>query len=440
MSTRRQHSFSAALATFLAPLASSQQLYWADNDFSSSEIWYAEADGSGTPHQIALAGQRCPHSLAIDECAEAAFWTNACFSPGTGGIYRTVLDGTSNAQLVIDTKPFLPIGIALDPAARRLYWTEADAAGVRRISTASLTDLQPSVLVVDSPTTPLTDPIGIQVDHVGGRIYWADYDGHCIGHANLDGSVPAGWPTTILFDLRPGGEPEGLAIDRARQRIYWADANVFGGQGIGCGPLNGVGPPDYLPTDLVYSSGAITMDPVRDMLYFDSEAFPTSAWEIREFDLATHSDTSIHDTLIEFHGTMAIDLATVGSTYCAANANSTGFPAELSACGSASVSTGDLVLTSMPVPNQNGIFFHGMNQVQVAFGNGFQCAGGGIVRGAVVSSAGNAATYAYDNSDPKHSLAAFIGSTRHFQHWFRDPMGGGALFNTSNATSIPVLP
>jgi Tol biopolymer transport system component len=130
----------------------------------------------------------------------------------------------------------------------------------------------------------------------------------------------------------------------------------------------------------------------------------------------------------------------IGWEYCTANVNSTGSPADLSASGSASSGAGDLTLTSAPVPNQNGIFFHGMNQSQLPFGNGFMCTTGGIARGAVIQAAANVAAYTYDNSDAKHGLAGFVNTTRNFQYWFRDPMGGGALFNTSSAISIPVLP
>ena len=130
----------------------------------------------------------------------------------------------------------------------------------------------------------------------------------------------------------------------------------------------------------------------------------------------------------------------LGTKYCVANPNSAGAPADISASGSASSSAGDLTLTSTPVPNQNGIFFHGMNQAQNPFGNGFMCTTGGIVRGAVVMAVGNVATYTYDNSDARHSMGAFIGTTRNCQHWFRDPPAGGAFFNTSNAISIAILP
>lgn len=130
----------------------------------------------------------------------------------------------------------------------------------------------------------------------------------------------------------------------------------------------------------------------------------------------------------------------IGTKYCTATNNSTGSPADISATGSASSFAGVLRLTSTPVPNQNGIFFHGSNQAQVPFGNGFLCATGGIARSAVTLGSGNEATYTYNNSDAKHSLAPFIGTQRNFQHLFRDPMGGGAQFNTSNALSVDILP
>ncbi len=130
----------------------------------------------------------------------------------------------------------------------------------------------------------------------------------------------------------------------------------------------------------------------------------------------------------------------VGTTYCAANSNSTGAPADISAACSRSAAAGTLTLDAVPVPNQSGVFFHGASQSQTAFGNGFLCTTGGITRGAVISAVGNLATYTYDDTDTEHSLVAFVGTTRRFQYWFRDPAGGGALFNTSNAVSIVILP
>jgi hypothetical protein len=129
-----------------------------------------------------------------------------------------------------------------------------------------------------------------------------------------------------------------------------------------------------------------------------------------------------------------------GDNYCTATSNSTGQPGGLSASGSASSAAGDLTLNAQPVPNQTGIFFHGANQTQVPFGNGFLCVSGNLKRGTVTSGSGNLATYTYDNSNSRHDLSAHVGSNRNFQFWFRDPMGGGAQYNTTNGLSILILP
>jgi hypothetical protein len=73
------------------------------------------------------------------------------------------------------------------------------------------------------------------------------------------------------------------------------------------------------------------------------------------------------------------------------------------------------------------------------------CALGNQQRGTVTNTGGTgSSSYTYDNSDAKHSLGAFAGATRNFQHWFRDPMNsancGGQTFNTSNAVSGTITP
>jgi hypothetical protein len=130
----------------------------------------------------------------------------------------------------------------------------------------------------------------------------------------------------------------------------------------------------------------------------------------------------------------------MGSGYCSVSVNSTGAPAEISACCSSSSASGALVITALPVPDQFGLFLHASDQTEVLFGNGYLCITGDLQRGALLRASDHVASYRYDNSDVHHSLAAYIGATRHFQYWFRDPMGSGALFNTSNAITITVVP
>jgi hypothetical protein len=143
---------------------------------------------------------------------------------------------------------------------------------------------------------------------------------------------------------------------------------------------------------------------------------------------------------VEFSARICGKECILAEKYCVATNNSTGAPADLTASGTASVAAGNLTLSSSPVPNQFGIFFHGENEAQLPFGNGFQCVTNNIVRGKPVQASGNQASYTYDNSDAQHSLAGFEGLARKFQYWFRDPAAGGAFFNTSNALNIYVRP
>ncbi len=118
--------------------------------------------------------------------------------------------------------------------------------------------------------------------------------------------------------------------------------------------------------------------------------------------------------------------------YCIATPNSTGAPASIwiDAAGCSGNTDHALQLTAYPVPNQFGLFFHGQNQVQVPFGNGYLCTTVALKRACPALAADNVASFTY----PPGAFSP--GMTRNFQYWVRDPMGGGALFNTSNAVSV----
>lgn len=130
----------------------------------------------------------------------------------------------------------------------------------------------------------------------------------------------------------------------------------------------------------------------------------------------------------------------IGTPYCTSNPNSVNAAgASISMTGDGDATTGDEVATATGLPNQSGIFFHGRNQIAVAFGCGWLCAGVNIQRGTAVSASGGTATYAYDQSNAKRDLTPFAGQTRRFQFWYRDPMNFancGNTFNYSNGLSV----
>ena len=131
------------------------------------------------------------------------------------------------------------------------------------------------------------------------------------------------------------------------------------------------------------------------------------------------------------------DLASPGSTYCAATPNSTGESARAYACGSSSLSDNDLTLGAVAVPDSFYLFFRGTTQVQVPFGDGFRCVGGAVRRLQPPRPAmGHRATRTLDL--PSAGITA--PGTMNFQCWFRDSSPGGAGFNLSDAVSVDFVP
>jgi hypothetical protein len=123
--------------------------------------------------------------------------------------------------------------------------------------------------------------------------------------------------------------------------------------------------------------------------------------------------------------------------YCTATTNSSLGAARMSATGSTSVGSNDLILAAEPVPaGQPGLFYYGAQEALVPFGNGFRCVGpgaGALYRLPIQSAVGNRLSHALDlDAPPLSSGQVLPGSTWHFQAWFRDPFAAGSFFNLSD--------
>ncbi len=130
------------------------------------------------------------------------------------------------------------------------------------------------------------------------------------------------------------------------------------------------------------------------------------------------------------------------TSYCLTSPNSVGSGALMSSTGSTSIAANDLTLFAGGAPaGQFSLFYYGPNQSQVVFGNGFRCVGGSLTRLPVqmidVFGMGTQ-PIDYPNLPPNGQINA--GETHNFQFWYRDPQGGGAFFNLSDALSITFCP
>ncbi|MCB9916630.1 MAG: hypothetical protein H6828_16005 [Planctomycetes bacterium] len=122
-------------------------------------------------------------------------------------------------------------------------------------------------------------------------------------------------------------------------------------------------------------------------------------------------------------------------TACSAGPTSTGTPVSLALQGSASVAAQSFTLVASGGPaGQPALFFHGGQQIATPFGNGVLCVGGGQVRlnPPTAFDAGGTAQRAVTLGGG----TLVSGATRWFQVWFRDPAGGGAGFDLSEALEV----
>lgn len=124
---------------------------------------------------------------------------------------------------------------------------------------------------------------------------------------------------------------------------------------------------------------------------------------------------------------------------CATSPNSTGAGALLSSSGTPFLSAGDFVLeTSAVPPFKSGIFFYGAGpEVALAFGEGLLCIQPPFARLPLVhADASGSMSLALDASLGNPSAPIASGTSYLFQCWYRDPDGGPAGFNTSDALLV----
>ena len=109
------------------------------------------------------------------------------------------MDGSDVEDLV--TQGLIgPLGIALDVAGSKIYWTDVTKGKIQR---ANLDGSD----VEDLVTQGVSLPYGIALDVAGGKIYWIDHTRAKIQRANLDGSEVEDLVIQGLI-----GPPLGIAI------------------------------------------------------------------------------------------------------------------------------------------------------------------------------------------------------------------------------------
>lgn len=223
---RRWSAAAASLLLTSAAAPAQSRLFVQDYAFNNPRMKSMNLDGSGLTELFAPANP-IPTAdwllvgLAVDEAAGKVYWTHGGFNDGR--IRRANLDGSQQQLLVSNLK--IPRGLAIDPAGGKIYWCDAPPQGTARglilranldgsnvetvFSLVAAGQYDPNFSFVGNPT----------VDSVNGYVYFAINS--VIARSNLDGppfrveTVVTGVSTALRVQL-----------DVASNRIYWVDSNT----------------------------------------------------------------------------------------------------------------------------------------------------------------------------------------------------------------------
>ena len=187
--------------------STNRQIYWAES--GTGKIRRADLNGSNV--QDIVTGLDAPRSIALDTVRGKIYWTDQKWNPEIGTItestiQRANLNG-SNVQNIV-TGLGTAEGIAVNPSAGKVYWTDSETRKIQRanLNGSNVQDIVTGVRMVNQ----------IALDTAGGKIYWADYEDKHISRADLNGSK-----VKILVTGLAG--PSEIVLDVARRKIYWMD-------------------------------------------------------------------------------------------------------------------------------------------------------------------------------------------------------------------------
>jgi DNA-binding beta-propeller fold protein YncE len=272
----------AALLFFASAAGAADRIYWSNDGCcngsgSGGGIAFANLDGSGGGSGNLNTGSALvqrPMGLAIDSAAGRIYWANwgdVIDDPGQPdnehGTGMTIgwanLDGSGGGTLTVTGTATVtgPHGIAIDPVARKLYWTNVNN------NTIDVSNLDGSGSAVLNTTGATVDqPRGLAIDPTTQRIYWANWaegTGTTISYASLNGTGGANLMTSaVTVD-----GPEGVAIDQTANRIYWG--NFSNQDTISYVPLSGGSAQNLTTTGAtVDNAHGVAIDPTAGMIYW----------------------------------------------------------------------------------------------------------------------------------------------------------------------------
>jgi DNA-binding beta-propeller fold protein YncE len=207
-------------------------------DILAGRVLRVGTDGAH-PKAIVTSGCAEPDGVAVDVAKGYVYWTNMGALQGStqiddGYILRANLDGSNATTIVPMGGTHTPKQLALDTAHGKIYWSDREGMRVMRANTDG-SNIE--TLVTVAPSSAGADmsnwAVGIALDLAGGKVYWTQKGPGPVGGAGQGSirraglEIPPGEDSSsrtdieVLFSSLP--EPIDLDLDLAKRQMYWTD-------------------------------------------------------------------------------------------------------------------------------------------------------------------------------------------------------------------------
>ncbi|MFT3659841.1 MAG: hypothetical protein QM809_00155 [Gordonia sp. (in: high G+C Gram-positive bacteria)] len=185
------------------------------------------------------------------------------YSPRNGGVHGAALDGTGAADVVPAGGLTTGKQLACDEKGT-LYWSDREGHRVSRVPSAGG---DPEDLIVNHTGEPALDEcVGVAVDPAAGHLYWTQKGPSKGGRGRIlraGLAVPSGQTPQARSDVEVlwDGLPEPIDLEIVGDRLYWTDrgADDAGGNSLNRAPIPGPGEhggaPEILATGFAEAIG-----------------------------------------------------------------------------------------------------------------------------------------------------------------------------------------
>ncbi|HEX7878767.1 MAG TPA: hypothetical protein VF720_05125 [Candidatus Eisenbacteria bacterium] len=228
------------VALTAARAAMALDLYWIESSYGVPKLNRSDLAGTGVT-TVMLTPGTLPQGLAVRNngrpvWAEGA-WTNARIMESGYNLSGVVPIVTGQSTLN---------GVAVDPLNQVTFFTSSNLSLGARIHRKTLNGAATTLMTLPAAANPR----GIAVDPAANRIFWADFDQNTINRANLDGTG-----ITTIVNLGSDARPWGISVNATLQRVYWTEygggrvmRSGYGGEAV-TSILTGLTNPTYLASD-----------------------------------------------------------------------------------------------------------------------------------------------------------------------------------------------